>query len=263
MRSWSCCHRADQARPRLRRPQRGGAPPGDQVGGVHRSGRLLGRLCRPHDPRASRPLRARAAEGGPRRRSRAGGLDERVWRLSSTGLGGRVHLVGHGDAVSVAGIDVTVHGELHAEIHPEIPRSRTSGSWSPGKSSTRATRSPSWRSRSLRCSCRCTPVVADGGPHRLRAGGARGPGVRRALRPAERRRHRPGREPAQRAGPVTPTPFSRLAPGDSAELSRSSQSPGDQVSGRRGGPGLQRPRRRQRTRGPRRPPGGTRRRSVR
>ncbi|MGY1640298.1 MBL fold metallo-hydrolase [Geodermatophilus sp. SYSU D00703] len=46
-------------------------------------------------------------------RSVAGQLD---------GLGGRVHVVGHGDAVTVAGFDVTVHGELHAVIHPDIPR---------------------------------------------------------------------------------------------------------------------------------------------
>jgi L-ascorbate metabolism protein UlaG (beta-lactamase superfamily) len=38
------------------------------------------------------------------------------------GLGGRVHVVGAGDAIEVAGFDVHVHGELHAEIHPEIPR---------------------------------------------------------------------------------------------------------------------------------------------
>src|SRR5215212_760051 len=38
------------------------------------------------------------------------------------GLGPRVHVVGHGDAVEIAGFDVRVHGELHAEIHPEIPR---------------------------------------------------------------------------------------------------------------------------------------------
>jgi len=43
------------------------------------------------------------------------------------GLGGRVHVVGHGDAVSVAGFDVHVHGELHAEIHPEIPRVKNVG----------------------------------------------------------------------------------------------------------------------------------------
>jgi L-ascorbate metabolism protein UlaG (beta-lactamase superfamily) len=38
------------------------------------------------------------------------------------GLGSRVHVVGDGDAVTVAGFDVHVHGELHAVIHPEIPQ---------------------------------------------------------------------------------------------------------------------------------------------
>ena len=50
-----------------------------------------------------------------------------VWTNKSVaaqleGLGGRVHVVGNGDAVTVAGFDVHVHGELHAEIHPDIPR---------------------------------------------------------------------------------------------------------------------------------------------
>ena len=50
-----------------------------------------------------------------------------VWTNKSVaaqleGLGTRVHVVGHGDAVTVAGFDVQVHGELHAEVHPEIPR---------------------------------------------------------------------------------------------------------------------------------------------
>jgi L-ascorbate metabolism protein UlaG (beta-lactamase superfamily) len=50
-----------------------------------------------------------------------------VWTNSSVagqlvGLGSRVHVVGNGDAVSVAGFDVHVHGELHAQVHPEIPR---------------------------------------------------------------------------------------------------------------------------------------------
>jgi L-ascorbate metabolism protein UlaG (beta-lactamase superfamily) len=50
-----------------------------------------------------------------------------VWTNKSVaaqleGLGGRVHVVGHGDAVTVAGFDVHVHGELHAEVHPDIPR---------------------------------------------------------------------------------------------------------------------------------------------
>jgi L-ascorbate metabolism protein UlaG (beta-lactamase superfamily) len=50
-----------------------------------------------------------------------------VWTNKSVaaqleGLGSRVHVVGNGDAVTVAGFDVHVHGELHAEIHPDIPR---------------------------------------------------------------------------------------------------------------------------------------------
>ncbi len=50
-----------------------------------------------------------------------------VWTNTSVGarlegLSGRVHVVGAGDAITVAGFDVRVHGELHAEIHPEIPR---------------------------------------------------------------------------------------------------------------------------------------------
>jgi L-ascorbate metabolism protein UlaG (beta-lactamase superfamily) len=50
-----------------------------------------------------------------------------IWTNASVagqleGLGGRVHVVGNGDAMSAAGFDVHVYGELHAEIHPDIPR---------------------------------------------------------------------------------------------------------------------------------------------
>jgi L-ascorbate metabolism protein UlaG (beta-lactamase superfamily) len=50
-----------------------------------------------------------------------------VWTNKSVaaqleGLGSRVHVVGHGDAVTVDDFDVHVHGELHAQIHPDIPR---------------------------------------------------------------------------------------------------------------------------------------------
>jgi L-ascorbate metabolism protein UlaG (beta-lactamase superfamily) len=38
------------------------------------------------------------------------------------GLGDRVRVVGDGDTFSINGIEVEVHGELHAVIHPEIPR---------------------------------------------------------------------------------------------------------------------------------------------
>jgi len=51
-----------------------------------------------------------------------------IWTLRSVAdrLGaafpGRVHTVGHGDTFAAAGFDVQVHGELHAVIHPDIPR---------------------------------------------------------------------------------------------------------------------------------------------
>jgi L-ascorbate metabolism protein UlaG (beta-lactamase superfamily) len=51
-----------------------------------------------------------------------------LWTLASvaeqvsTAFPGRAHTVGHGDAFTVAGFDVQVHGELHAVIHPDIPR---------------------------------------------------------------------------------------------------------------------------------------------
>ncbi|MFD4030750.1 MBL fold metallo-hydrolase [Streptomyces sp. NPDC058637] len=51
-----------------------------------------------------------------------------VWTLRSVAeklsaaFPGRVHTVGHGDTFAAAGFDVQVHGELHAVIHPDIPR---------------------------------------------------------------------------------------------------------------------------------------------
>ncbi|GHD91121.1 MBL fold metallo-hydrolase [Streptomyces naganishii] len=51
-----------------------------------------------------------------------------VWTLRSVAdrlapaFPGRVHTVGHGDTFTAAGVDVQVHGELHAVIHPDIPR---------------------------------------------------------------------------------------------------------------------------------------------
>jgi L-ascorbate metabolism protein UlaG (beta-lactamase superfamily) len=51
-----------------------------------------------------------------------------IWTLRSvaeqlTGaFPGRVHTVGRGDLVDAAGFEVEVHGELHAVIHPDIPR---------------------------------------------------------------------------------------------------------------------------------------------
>ncbi|MFI8826192.1 MBL fold metallo-hydrolase [Streptomyces sp. NPDC053431] len=51
-----------------------------------------------------------------------------VWTLRSVAeqlsaaFPGRIHTVGDGDAFTAAGFDVQVHGELHAVIHPDIPR---------------------------------------------------------------------------------------------------------------------------------------------
>lgn len=51
-----------------------------------------------------------------------------IWTLRSVaeqlaaGFPGRVHTVGHGDTFTAAGFDVQVHGELHAVIHPDLPR---------------------------------------------------------------------------------------------------------------------------------------------
>jgi L-ascorbate metabolism protein UlaG (beta-lactamase superfamily) len=43
------------------------------------------------------------------------------------GLGPRVHVVGPGDTFTAAGFEVSVHGEWHAVIHPDIPRVRNVG----------------------------------------------------------------------------------------------------------------------------------------
>ncbi|MGY0019638.1 MBL fold metallo-hydrolase [Streptomyces sp. YJ-C3] len=51
-----------------------------------------------------------------------------IWTLNAVAeqiaaaFPGRVHTVGHGDTFTAAGFDVQVHGELHAVIHPDIPR---------------------------------------------------------------------------------------------------------------------------------------------
>lgn len=51
-----------------------------------------------------------------------------IWTLRSVAeqlsaaFPGRVHTVGHGDVFTAAGFDVEVHGELHAVIHPDLPR---------------------------------------------------------------------------------------------------------------------------------------------
>ncbi|UYQ65404.1 MBL fold metallo-hydrolase [Streptomyces peucetius] len=54
--------------------------------------------------------------------------DAALWTLRSVAeqlsaaFPGRVNTVGHGDAFTAAGFEIQVHGELHAVIHPDIPR---------------------------------------------------------------------------------------------------------------------------------------------
>jgi L-ascorbate metabolism protein UlaG (beta-lactamase superfamily) len=51
-----------------------------------------------------------------------------IWTLRSvadqisSAFPGRVHTVGHGDTFAAGGFEVEAHGELHAVIHPDIPR---------------------------------------------------------------------------------------------------------------------------------------------
>jgi L-ascorbate metabolism protein UlaG (beta-lactamase superfamily) len=147
-----------------------------------------------------------------------------VWTNGSVasqldGVGTRVHVVGHGDAVTVAGFEVTVHGELHAEIHPDIPRIPNIGFlvdgqvFHPGDALTVPDEpvptllvplhAPWSRTADLIDYVRAVHAdqafaVHDGLLNETGAGlvssllGERGPG--------------------------TPTPFSRLAPGDTADL---------------------------------------------
>src|SRR5215211_1498959 len=135
------------------------------------------------------------------------------------GLGSRVHVVGAGDAVTVAGFDVHVHGEWHAEIHPDIPRIPNIGFlvdgevFHPGDALTvpdepvatllLPVHAPWSKTGELIDYVRAVHAdqayaVHDGALNDIGLGmvtgllGERGPG--------------------------TPTPFSRLAPGDSVEL---------------------------------------------
>ncbi|MDT0274352.1 MULTISPECIES: MBL fold metallo-hydrolase [Blastococcus] len=132
---------------------------------------------------------------------------------------GRVHVVGHGDAVTVAGVEVQVHGELHAEIHPDIPRIANVGFlvggvvFHPGDAFTVPDQPVATLLLPLHAPWSRTAEVID----YVRAVDAdqayavhdgllndTGLGVVSGLL-GER-------------GPGTPTPFSRLAPGDTVEL---------------------------------------------
>ncbi|QKV91930.1 MBL fold metallo-hydrolase [Streptomyces sp. NA02950] len=54
--------------------------------------------------------------------------EAQLWTLASVAgqisaaFPGRVHTVGEGDTFTAAGFEIEVHGQLHALIHPDIPR---------------------------------------------------------------------------------------------------------------------------------------------
>ncbi len=147
-----------------------------------------------------------------------------VWTNTSVaaqleGLGSRVHVVGNGDAVTVAGFEVTVHGELHAEIHPDLPRIPNIGFlvdgqvFHPGDALTVPDEpvatllvpmhAPWSRTADLIDYVRAVHADQAFGVHDGLLNDT-GCGLVTGLL-GER-------------GPGTPTPFSRLVPGDSAEL---------------------------------------------
>jgi L-ascorbate metabolism protein UlaG (beta-lactamase superfamily) len=147
-----------------------------------------------------------------------------IWTNTSVaaqleGLGGRVHVVGNGDAVEVAGFDVHVHGELHAEIHPDLPRIANIGFlvngrvFHPGDALTVPDEPVATLLLPVHAPWSRTADVIDY-VRAVHAGQAfavhdgllndTGLGVVGGLLGA--------------GGPGTPTPFSRLVPGDSIEL---------------------------------------------
>jgi L-ascorbate metabolism protein UlaG (beta-lactamase superfamily) len=147
-----------------------------------------------------------------------------VWTNKSVaaqleGLGGRVHVVGNGDDVTAAGFEVTVHGELHAEIHPDVPRIANIGFlvngqvFHPGDALTVPDQpvetllvpmhAPWSRTADLIDYVRAVHADQAFGVHDGLLNDT-GCGLVTGLL-GER-------------GPGTPTPFSRLAPGDSVEL---------------------------------------------
>jgi len=147
-----------------------------------------------------------------------------VWTNGSVagqleGLGSRVHVVGDGDAVTVAGLEVHVHGELHAVIHPDIPQIKNVGFlvdgevFHPGDAFT----VPGEPVTTL-----LLPVHAPWSKTGEVIEYVRAVHADQAFAVHDALLNDLGLEVVSRmlgeGGPGTPTPFSRLSPGDSTEL---------------------------------------------
>ncbi|RBY80831.1 MBL fold metallo-hydrolase [Geodermatophilus sp. TF02-6] len=147
-----------------------------------------------------------------------------VWTNGSVakqldGPAGRVHVLGDGDAVTVAGFDVHVHGELHAVIHPEIPRIPNIGFlvdgtvFHPGDALTVPSEPVSTLLLPMHAPWSKTAELIDyvravdaDQAYAVHDGMLNDAGLKTVTGLLGER------------GPGTPTPFSRLAPGDSVEL---------------------------------------------
>jgi len=147
-----------------------------------------------------------------------------VWTNKSVaaqleGLGSRVHVVGHGDAVTVAGFEVHVHGELHAQIHPDIPRIPNVGFlvdgavFHPGDALTVPDEPVTTLLLPVHAPWSRVADVIDyvrevhaGQAYAVHDGLLNDTGLGSVARLLGE------------GGPGTPTPYSRLAPGDSVEL---------------------------------------------
>jgi L-ascorbate metabolism protein UlaG (beta-lactamase superfamily) len=147
-----------------------------------------------------------------------------VWTNGSVagqldGAGSRVHVVGDGDAVTVAGFDVTVHGELHAVVHPDLPRIGNVGFlvdgvlFHPGDALT----VPAEPVATL-----LLPVHAPWSKLSEVIDYVRAVDADQAYAVHDGLLNDTGLDVVGRmlgeGGPGTPTPYSRLAPGDSVEL---------------------------------------------
>ncbi len=147
-----------------------------------------------------------------------------VWTNGSVadqldGVGPRVHVVGDGDAVTVAGFDVTVHGELHAVIHPDLPRIPNVGFlvdglvFHPGDALTVPTEPVATLLLPVHAPWSKTSEVIDyvravdaDQAYAIHDGLLNDAGLSLVARMLGE------------GGPGTPTPYSRLTPGDSVEL---------------------------------------------
>ena len=135
------------------------------------------------------------------------------------GLGGRVHVVGHGDVFTAAGVEVQVHGELHAVIHADIPRIPNIGFlvggqvFHPGDALT----APGVAVATL-----LLPVHAPWSKVGEVIDYVRAVDADQAYAIHDGLLNDTGLGGVARllgeAGPGTPTPYSRLAPGDTVEL---------------------------------------------